>query len=407
MTADIGFLRDLVVAPGPSGFEQPVQEVVRRRVARPSPRPRPTCSATSPLRSIRAPRRTSSWPPMPTRSACRSPGSTSTGSSTSTSSAASIRCCCPGARSSSTPRRGPVDGVVGKRPTHLIPEAERGKAADICDQWIDIGAPDRAAALARVGCGDPITFSPHFVELAGGFVAGRGARRPLRRLRRRARPRALRRRARRRRAHRALDRPGGDALHGRAGPGAPPAARLHDRRRRRLRHRPARSRAAARAAARSSLGGGPALGRGGCSNPRLSALFEEVAAAEGIAVQVKAYPGDTQTDNEFLQTAGAGTAAINVGLPDALHALAARGRAPRRPRGDGAARGGRRASPRRGLRARLLHAAGLSGAAPVSRVGSRWRRGAAQDAVKLFVSIDLEGCTGVVAEEQTEPGRPA
>ncbi len=92
-------------------------------------------------------------------------------------------------------RGGAVDGVVGKRPTHLIPEAERGKAADICDQWIDIGAPDRAAALARVACGDPIIFSPHFVELAGGFVAGRGARRSLRRLHRRARPRALRRRA--------------------------------------------------------------------------------------------------------------------------------------------------------------------------------------------------------------------
>ncbi len=33
MTADVEFLRDLVLAPGPSGFEQPVQEVVRRRVA--------------------------------------------------------------------------------------------------------------------------------------------------------------------------------------------------------------------------------------------------------------------------------------------------------------------------------------------------------------------------------------
>ncbi len=32
-------------------------------------------------------------------------------------------------------------------------------------------------------------------------------------------------------------------------------------------------------------------------------------------MQIKAYPGDTQTDNEFLQTAGAGTAALNVGVP--------------------------------------------------------------------------------------------
>ena len=33
MTADLEFLRELVMAPGPSGFEQPVQEVVRARLA--------------------------------------------------------------------------------------------------------------------------------------------------------------------------------------------------------------------------------------------------------------------------------------------------------------------------------------------------------------------------------------
>ena len=33
MTPDVGLLRDLVTAFGPSGFEQPVQEVVRRRLA--------------------------------------------------------------------------------------------------------------------------------------------------------------------------------------------------------------------------------------------------------------------------------------------------------------------------------------------------------------------------------------
>ena len=33
MTADVGFLRELVTTPGPSGFEEPVQEVVRRRFA--------------------------------------------------------------------------------------------------------------------------------------------------------------------------------------------------------------------------------------------------------------------------------------------------------------------------------------------------------------------------------------
>jgi putative aminopeptidase FrvX len=63
------------------------------------------------------------------------------------------------------------------------------------------------------------------------------------------------------------------------------------------------------------LGGGPAVGRGGASNPRLFTLVLDVAEAEGIAVQVRAYPGDTQTDNELLQATGGGTAAVNIGLP--------------------------------------------------------------------------------------------
>jgi putative aminopeptidase FrvX len=32
-------------------------------------------------------------------------------------------------------------------------------------------------------------------------------------------------------------------------------------------------------------------------------------------VQVKAYPGDTETDAEVLQAAGAGAACLNLGLP--------------------------------------------------------------------------------------------
>ncbi len=67
--------------------------------------------------------------------------------------------------------------------------------------------------------------------------------------------------------------------------------------------------------ARSCWAAGRRSARGGCSNPRLFALFQEVAAAEGIPVQVKAYPGDTQTDTEMLQASGGGAAAINIGLP--------------------------------------------------------------------------------------------
>ena len=66
---------------------------------------------------------------------------------------------------------GPVRGVVGRPPTHIIPEAERGKAAPIKEQFVDIGAHDGAEALSRVAVGDPVTFDQDFHELAPGRFA--------------------------------------------------------------------------------------------------------------------------------------------------------------------------------------------------------------------------------------------
>ena len=56
------------------------------------------------------------------------------------------------------------------------------------------------------------------------------------------------------------------------------------------------------------------LSRGAGSNERLIRLALEVAGAEGIPVQVKAYPGQTDTDADELMAAQ-GAATITVGLP--------------------------------------------------------------------------------------------
>ena len=66
---------------------------------------------------------------------------------------------------------GVVDGVVGRKPTHLIPEKDRGKAPELQEQYIDIGAHGKAAALERVAVGDPITFAQRFIELSPGVYA--------------------------------------------------------------------------------------------------------------------------------------------------------------------------------------------------------------------------------------------
>ena len=52
---------------------------------------------------------------------------------------------------------GPVFGVIARKPTHLLSGSERGKAPEIKDLWIDIGAADQAEANKLVRIGDSVT----------------------------------------------------------------------------------------------------------------------------------------------------------------------------------------------------------------------------------------------------------
>ena len=313
MTADVGFLRELVTTPGPSGFEEPVQEVVRRRFAATA------APETDVLGNVVATVNPGGSPRVLIAAHADQLGLQVTwvdehGFVYFDKLGGVDAMLLPGRAVVVWGREGAVDGVVGKRPTHLIPEAERGKAPEIADQWIDIGARDRAAALARIACGDAVTFAPHFLELGGGVVAGRG-----------------------------LDDRAGVYVVARAlelyaaQPGAAELTALstvQEETRYMGAHVQARRQQPdcvividaefatdqpevdpRRASGAADLGGGPTLGRGGGSNPVLVAVVREVAAAEALPVQLKAFSGDTQTDNELLQTAGGGAAALNLGIP--------------------------------------------------------------------------------------------
>ena len=65
---------------------------------------------------------------------------------------------------------GPVHAVVAPA-APSIPANERDKAPALHEQYLDVGAPDRAAALARIAIGDPITFASAFIELSPGVYA--------------------------------------------------------------------------------------------------------------------------------------------------------------------------------------------------------------------------------------------
>jgi putative aminopeptidase FrvX len=70
-------------------------------------------------------------------------------------------------------RGGPVKGVVGKKPIHLLREEDRKKVAEIRDLHIDIGAKDGDDARERVRIGDVAVIDADPVELPNGRLASR------------------------------------------------------------------------------------------------------------------------------------------------------------------------------------------------------------------------------------------
>jgi putative aminopeptidase FrvX len=64
-------------------------------------------------------------------------------------------------------REGPVPGVVGRKPIHLLKEEERKKVAEMRDLHLDIGAPDGDAAKAVARPGDVAVIAGEPVELLG------------------------------------------------------------------------------------------------------------------------------------------------------------------------------------------------------------------------------------------------
>ncbi len=70
-------------------------------------------------------------------------------------------------------REGPVRGVVGKKPVHLLREEDRKKVAEIRELHIDIGAAGGEEARERVRIGDVAVIDSDPVQLLGGRLVSR------------------------------------------------------------------------------------------------------------------------------------------------------------------------------------------------------------------------------------------
>jgi len=69
---------------------------------------------------------------------------------------------------------GPVPAVISRKPIHLLSTKERVKVVDLDELWLDIGAQDKAEASSRIRLGDPITLELRFRPLMRDLVAGPG-----------------------------------------------------------------------------------------------------------------------------------------------------------------------------------------------------------------------------------------
>ena len=67
--------------------------------------------------------------------------------------------------------KGPVDGIIGKKPIHLMDDEDRKKVPKIKDLWVDIGAKDKEEAEQIVSVGDPITVELEYRKLRNNMIA--------------------------------------------------------------------------------------------------------------------------------------------------------------------------------------------------------------------------------------------
>jgi endoglucanase len=66
---------------------------------------------------------------------------------------------------------GPITGIVARKAIHLLTPEERKKVPEFTDLWVDIGAKTKDEAEQVVRSGDPVTFALGYRDLRNGLAA--------------------------------------------------------------------------------------------------------------------------------------------------------------------------------------------------------------------------------------------
>jgi putative aminopeptidase FrvX len=213
-------------------------------------------------------------------------------------------------------RQGHVVGVVGKKPIHLMKQDEKDKAIKLQELWVDIGVADRAAALERgIRVGDPGVVDCSLVELSPGIIASRAidnrigsyvVLEVLRELSKGERP-----------AAQVVAVATTQEEIGYHGGGArtsafalePAVAVAVD-----LTFSTCAPGIEKKQVGEHKLGSGPVLSRGSAIHPLVFERLAETAEQEGIPFTIQASPRFTSTDADaiYLQRAGVATAVVSI-----------------------------------------------------------------------------------------------
>ncbi len=168
------FLKDLIAAPSPSGFEQPVQHVVREHMEQFADEIETDVHGN--VICVRNPDH-----PLRVMLAGHSDQVgfivryiNDDGFIYFAAIGGIDPTIVPGSRVLIHGADGPVLGVVGRKPVHLLKSEEKGKKVELEKLFIDIGAEDKEAAEKLVSVADPITFQADFQQLDRDLVVAAG-----------------------------------------------------------------------------------------------------------------------------------------------------------------------------------------------------------------------------------------
>ena len=211
---------------------------------------------------------------------------------------------------------GDVIGVIGRKPIHLIKRDDREHATKFSELWVDVGGRNRAEVEERLAVGDPGVIDSKAHDFPGNRIVSRsiddriGAFAVLEALRRYADHPGKARVVAAATTQEEIARTGGGALVA-ANSVRPRMAIVVD-----VTHASDMPTLEKKELGDIRLGGGPVLGRGALISPVIFELLRAAARARNIPFGVNAVGRDTSTNADAIHIAQEGVATALVSIPN-------------------------------------------------------------------------------------------